>query len=116
LLFFARSLRAADTIAPPTPLRSLIHLGVEPLSIAFPWLVYAFAGYLPVAEVLCAWDRVIGLGSLEVLPVLAAAIFAFRADALAAAASAEEARAVLRDASQLKVVPLLQMYLFCDEK
>ena len=60
-------------------------------------------------QLLLLWDRIIGFDSLEPLPLLAAAIFAFRAAALHGATDAGAARAVLlSDASQLRVVPLLQ--------
>ena len=35
-------------------------------------------GYLETSQLLLLWDRVIGYGTLEILPVLAVAVFAFR--------------------------------------
>ena len=63
-------------------------------------------------QVLALWDRVIGFGSLEVLPVLAVAIFSFRHAALMNARTPDEAEAVFEDPSALKVAPLLQFCLF----
>jgi hypothetical protein len=37
---------------------------------------------LPRHQVLLLWDRILGFDTLELLPVLAAAIFAFRRNAL----------------------------------
>ena len=97
--------------------RAVFHLsclGVSALRIAFPWIRYAFVGYLEVDQVSerceCArtsladvhrgcvrglqvfllWDRVFGFGGLELLPVLAASIFVFRSEALLAAKTADD--------------------------
>ena len=35
-------------------------------------------GYLETSQLLLLWDRVIGYNTLEILPVVAVAIFAFR--------------------------------------
>ena len=48
------------------------------LKIAFKWLVRAFAGYLATDQLLLLWDRIVGYGSLILLPILAVAIFLFR--------------------------------------
>ena len=58
------------------------------------------------------WDRVLGFDSLELLPLLAAAIFVFRKAELCAAQSMEEVEALLEEFGGLKVVPLLQQVLF----
>jgi hypothetical protein len=58
------------------------------------------------------WDRILAYDSLVLLPVLAAAILSFREQRLLKATSPEEIREVFTDASKLKVVLLLQMYLF----
>ena len=71
-----------------------------------------FVEYLPPREVLLLWDRVLGFDSLELLPLLAAAIFVFRKTDLCAAQSLEEVEALLEEFSGLKVVPLLQQVLF----
>eukprot|EP00899_Mesostigma_viride_P024537 jgi/Mesvir1/5268/Mv15381-RA.1 len=87
-------------------------LGAHPLQMALPWIGQAFAGYLPVEEVLLLWDRVIGFHSLTPVALLAAAVFMFRRSAVLACRSAEEVVATLADLSQLKTVPLLQHVLF----
>jgi len=51
---------------------------VQPLRLAFKWLVRAFSGYLSSEQVLLLWDRILGYDSVELLPILAAAIFSFR--------------------------------------
>ena len=56
----------------------LIRFEVSPLTIGFPWIVSGFVGYLAVDQVLHVWDRIIGHDSLLILPILAAAIIAFR--------------------------------------
>ena len=48
--------------------------------------------------------------------MLAAAVFLFHERALLQAADAEDARHVLHDASELKVVPLLQAFLFDEQR
>ena len=94
----------------------LHRLGVHPTRAAGPWLAFAFAGYLPPDQTLLLWDRIIGFDSLELLPMLAAAVFLFHERALLQAADAEDARHVLHDASELKVVPLLQAFLFASDR
>ena len=71
-----------------------------------------FVEYLPVKEVLLLWDRVLGFDSLELLPLLAAAIFVFRKADLCAAQSMDEVESLLEEFGGLKVVPLLQQVLF----
>lgn len=43
----------------------LLKLHVQPLKIAFPWIVRAFVTVLPSDQVLLLWDRVIGFDSCE---------------------------------------------------
>jgi hypothetical protein len=80
----------------PSVFVHMMRLGVHPLKIAFPWLMFGFSGTLDVCEVtqrisfgcrftwqmllqvLQLWDRVIAYDSLVPIPVLAAAIFVFR--------------------------------------
>lgn len=38
----------------------------------------SYPGYLDTSQLLLLWDRVIGYNTLEILPVVAVAIFAFR--------------------------------------
>ncbi|KAK6493636.1 TBC1 domain family member 19 isoform X1 [Huso huso] len=90
----------------------LREIGAQPLRIAFKWMVRAFSGYLATDQLLLLWDRVLGYNSLEILAVLAAAVFAFRAQNLMEVTSLAAAEAVLADLSTLKVMPLLQIFLF----
>ncbi|XP_029112047.1 TBC1 domain family member 19 isoform X2 [Scleropages formosus] len=86
--------------------------GAQPLRIAFKWMVRAFSGYLATDQLLLLWDRILGYDSMEILAVLAAAVFAFRAENLMEVTSLAAAEAVLADLSTLKVMPLLQIFLF----
>ncbi|XP_067293435.1 TBC1 domain family member 19 isoform X2 [Pseudorasbora parva] len=90
----------------------LREIGAQPLRIAFKWIVRAFSGYLSTDQLLLLWDRILGYGSLEIVAVLAAAVFAFRAENLMEVTSLASAEAVLADLSTLKVMPLLQIFLF----
>ena len=85
------------------------------MRLAAPWIAFAFAGYLPPEQTLLLWDRVLGFDSLEPLPMLAVAVFVFHAKALMLATEADHVHHVLADPSELKVVPLLQAFLFDDE-
>ncbi|XP_043918087.1 TBC1 domain family member 19 [Protopterus annectens] len=90
----------------------LREIGAQPLRISFKWMVRAFSGYLATDQLLLLWDRILGYNSLEILAVLAAAVFAFRAENLMEVTSLAAAEAVLADLSTLKVMPLLQIFLF----
>uniref|UniRef100_A0A8D2J5K1 TBC1 domain family member 19 n=1 Tax=Varanus komodoensis TaxID=61221 RepID=A0A8D2J5K1_VARKO len=90
----------------------LREIGAQPLRISFKWMVRAFSGYLATDQLLFLWDRILGYNSLEILAVLAAAVFAFRAVNLMEVTSLAAAEAVLADLSTLKVMPLLQIFLF----
>lgn len=89
----------------------IMQLGVQPLELCFEWMVRGFVGQLSVREVLNLWDRVIGNDSLLVLPAAAAAIVAFRRNAILGATSAALVREVLEDIRELKIVPILQGFL-----
>ena len=90
----------------------LCRLGAAPVAIALPWLAAAFVDVLPVQEVLQLWDRVIGFDDVMLLPAAAAAVLAWRSQALRACGSAAEVSEVLRDLEQIRIVPLLQALLF----
>ncbi|KAK3100088.1 hypothetical protein FSP39_014568 [Pinctada imbricata] len=87
-------------------------VGCQPLKVAFKWLVRAFSGYLSSDQVLLLWDRVLAYNSLEILPVLAVAIFSFRKTNLMKVQSYNAAEAVLADLTTLQVIPLIQLSLF----
>ncbi|KPP71894.1 hypothetical protein Z043_109154 [Scleropages formosus] len=96
----------------PSLFYHLRETGAQPLRIAFKWMVRAFSGYLATDQLLLLWDRILGYDSMEILAVLAAAVFAFRAENLMEVTSLAAAEAVLADLSTLKVMPLLQIFLF----
>ena len=93
----------------------LLDLGIQPLQVAFQWIQFAFAGYLEPQETLLLWDRVIGFDRLELLPILAASIFLYRAASLVQCRTADDVRDVFSDPSKIKVIPLLQHFLFSHE-
>jgi hypothetical protein len=65
-------------------------------------------------QVLLLWDRIIGFDNLNVLPILAAALFAFRSDSLLAAEDAAEVSEIMSEFKRIKIVALLQHFLFSD--
>jgi hypothetical protein len=65
-------------------------LGINPLKTAFHWIYYSFVNVLEVDQVFLIFDRILGFETLEVLPVLAAGIFSFRANLIVACQSQEE--------------------------
>ena len=82
-----------------------------PGKVALQWISSAFASLLPAEQTLILWDRIIGFDSLELLPLLAAAIFVYRAKWLLQASEAAHVQRLLQDATGLRVVPLLQLFL-----
>ncbi|XP_074650337.1 TBC1 domain family member 19-like [Tubulanus polymorphus] len=87
-------------------------VGAQPLKMAFKWLIRAFSGYLSSDQVLLLWDRILAYGSMELLPVLAYAIFSFRKNNLIQVQSYAAAEAVLADLTTLNVIPIIQLCLF----
>ena len=92
----------------------LSQLGLHPTRVAFPWILHAFAGYLPADQTLLLWDRVVGFDSLEPLPLLAVAVFVFHAKALMLATEADHVHHVLADPPSSRWCRL-QAFLFDDE-
>lgn len=93
----------------------LIDLGVHPTSIALSWMASGFAGVLSMDQTLLLWDRVLGFDSLELLPVLAAAIFAYRRKLILQMSSADRAERIMANFTCVKIVPLLQLFLWDKE-
>jgi len=89
-----------------------VSLQVHPLSIVFSWLFTAFSNYLNPEQVLILWDRVVAYDSLLIIPVLAAAIFAFRTKNLESAENEQDIQDIFDDGKKLRVIPLLQHFLF----
>ena len=93
----------------------LMRLDVHPTTIALPWIVSAFSSSLPADQTLLLWDRILGFDSLELLPLLAVAIFAYRSSWLLQATDAERVDRILNNTASIKVVPLLQLFLWDKE-
>jgi hypothetical protein len=89
-----------------------VNVGIQPLTVVFPWIFSAFAGWLEVEQVLLFWDRLVAFDSLELVAVLAAAIFVFRAKLVLVATTATEIQDIFCELSGMKIVPLLQSFLF----
>eukprot|EP01135_Chromosphaera_perkinsii_P000461 Nk52_evm15s96 gene=Nk52_evmTU15s96 len=90
----------------------LKYVGTDPLRIAVRWIIFAFSGFLNAEQVLILWDRILGFDSLDVLPVLAVAIFSFRKASLMNATSQEHVESIMDDLSSINVITLLQYSLF----
>ncbi|KAH8877096.1 TBC1 domain family member 19 [Schistosoma japonicum] len=88
--------------------------GAQPVRFAFKWLMRAFSGFLAPDQVLLLWDRILGFDSLEILAVLAVAIFAYRRTNLLQVKTNADVEAVLADLTPLRVIGLLQMVIFTD--
>jgi hypothetical protein len=87
-------------------------LGISPLKVAFPWIFYCFIGYLEVSELWHLFDRIIGFDTVEMVPILAAAIFVYRSTLITNCNTQEEFDELFFDLSQIRIVPLLQHFLF----
>ncbi|XP_077983707.1 TBC1 domain family member 19-like [Glandiceps talaboti] len=94
----------------------LREVGAQPLKIAFKWIMRAFSGFLASDQLLLLWDRILAYNSLEILPVLAMAVFAFRRANLMEVTSLQATEAVLADLTTLKVVPILQVAVFSSPR
>lgn len=90
----------------------LNHLGISPLKTAFPWIVFMFVGVLEVDQIFLLWDRILGFESLEIVPIFAASIFVFRSNLILNCQNQEDYEELFNDLSMIKVVPLLQHFLF----
>ncbi|CAI2737943.1 unnamed protein product [Dicrocoelium dendriticum] len=72
----------------------------------------AFSGFLAPDQLLLLWDRVLGFDSLEILSVLAVAIFSYRRTNLLLVNTFASVEAVLADLTPLQITGLLQLTLF----
>ncbi|CAL8091062.1 unnamed protein product [Calicophoron daubneyi] len=86
--------------------------GIQPIRFVFKWIMRAFSGFLSPDQVLMLWDRILGFDSLEILAVLAVAIFSYRRSNLLLVNTSAGVEAVLADLTSLRVVSLLQLVLF----
>jgi len=107
---FERLLQTQD----PALFGHLVLIGLDPLTIALPWMMVAFSGVLPPDQTLLLWDRVVGFDCLLVLPILAVAIFRFRRNQLLAVDAVKQAEKLLADCVALNSTALLQFALFGD--
>ena len=87
-------------------------LGISPLKTAFHWMMFAFCGTLEVDQLFLLFDRILGFESLEILPIMAAGIFVFRANLILNCQNQEEFDELFVDLSQIKVMPIIQHFLF----
>lgn len=56
----------------------LLRHEIQPLRLAFRWIMRGFSGHLPPEQLLYLWDLVLAYDSMEVFPLLAATILSFR--------------------------------------
>jgi hypothetical protein len=82
-------------------------LGISPLKTAFNWIFYAFVGYLEIDQIYLLFDRILGFESLEILSIMAAAIFVFRANLILNCSNQDEFDELFVDLSQIRVIPLI---------
>ncbi|THD20244.1 TBC1 domain family member 19 [Fasciola hepatica] len=86
--------------------------GIQPIRFVFKWIMRAFSGFLAPDQVLLLWDRILGFDSLEILAVLAVAIFSYRKENLLLVNTTAGVEAILADLTPLRIVSLLQLVLF----
>ncbi|VEN40229.1 unnamed protein product [Callosobruchus maculatus] len=84
---------------------------IHPLRVVIKWIMRAFSGHLPPEQLLTLWDLILAYDSLEIIPLLAAAIVVFRKDNLMKVSTLQNMEAVLADLSSISVIPLIQMSL-----
>lgn len=87
-------------------------LGINPLRTVFPWIYFCFVNVVEVEQIYLIYDRILGFESLEVLAVLSAAIFSFRANLIVNCQTQDEYDELFVDLSQIKVIPVLQHFIF----
>ncbi|KAJ3298745.1 hypothetical protein HK104_010310 [Borealophlyctis nickersoniae] len=92
------------------------NIGHSPLHHAFRWIMYGFIGVLDVEQVLLLWDRIIAFDKAELLAAVAVAIFLFRKGQLMGARNEKDIEHAFSDLAVLKVIPLLQYFIFVNTK
>lgn len=85
----------------------LEQLDISPINTAFHWINQSFVGVLEVDQIYILWDRVLGFETVEIITVLAVAIFVFRANLLLNCSNKHEYQEMFSDLSTIKVLPLL---------
>jgi len=116
IYYLAKTFEDLLSTAHPKVYYHAVSIGAHPLRTVFPWIFTAFAGVLPVFQVLQVWDRIIAYNTLELLPTLAAAIYLFRADRVLEAKSANEVHSIFKETVHIQAIPLLQHFLFSKGK
>ncbi|CAF0705607.1 unnamed protein product [Brachionus calyciflorus] len=84
-------------------------LDIQPLRIAFKWIIRAFSGSLLSSQLLELWDRILAFNSLEILSVFAAGVFMYRRQNLMSITNKSHVESILDDLTSLKVVAILQL-------
>jgi len=64
-------------------------------------------GFLEVDQIFILWDRMLGFESVEILTILAVAIFVFRSNHILNISNKLEFDELFSDLSTIKVLPLL---------
>ena len=111
LRLFEDVLQAFD----PDLVYHLSQLKISPLKLAFPWIVYCFVGYLEPDQVFVLLDRIIGYDSAEIVALTAVALIIYRSELLMQATTQDEVDDLFYDISHIKVIPLLQHFLFMEK-
>ena len=114
LLNICKTFENLLTFLNPKLFLHLLSLNLQPLRVAFSWIQMAFVGFIEVDQLLILWDRILGFSDLTLFSLLATSIFMYRSEALLSCSSKEKAILILNEGSSLKVIPLLQMILFCE--
>ena len=69
-------------------------------------------GTLEVDQIFLLFDRILVFESLDIIAILAAGIFVFRANLILNCTSQDEFDELFSDLSQIKVMPIIQHFLF----
>jgi hypothetical protein len=110
LVYLAKQFESTLMEADSSVMIHCTRLNIHPLDIALPWICCAFSGWIEAEQLLLLWDRILGLDSLDILPLVAVAIFFFRRQSILLAESANEVKEILQELSTIKVIPLLQNF------
>ncbi|RNA11133.1 TBC1 domain family member 19 [Brachionus plicatilis] len=84
-------------------------MDIQPIKIAFKWIIRAFSGYLQSSQLLELWDRMLAFNSLEILPIFAAGIFLYRRQSLMSVPNKLHVESILDDLKSVRVVAILQL-------
>eukprot|EP00397_Hematodinium_sp_SG-2012_P042196 GEMP01046620.1.p1 GENE.GEMP01046620.1~~GEMP01046620.1.p1 ORF type:complete len:326 (+),score=55.51 GEMP01046620.1:379-1356(+) len=101
-----------QAVAPDAAFHLKYVRGINYISKVAEWVATAFVGLLDVTQVLLLWDRIIGYDSTIIIPVLAAALFTFRAKLLMSVRTVADLDFLFCDLSAIKIFPLLQTFIF----